>query len=535
MTMSVPPTVREGDSTLVGRGLSSHIFALLRFRDASGRSIEKNILHDTTLVGSATGCDLRLKSESIAPVQCLITLDHWRLSVRDLSGGGTKLNGSPVSLASLADGDRLSLGVHDFEIRTNLSGCEFHGFYLDHFQVTEVLGSGGMCWIYGGRNSLTHEPVALKVLPSNYTARTLAHFSLEARVGQRLGSHPHVIRMSRIIRAEPVYCIVMEYLEGISLQELVERDGPLSAPQACHFIRQAAEGLGHVHRCKVVHRDVKPNNLIICRNGVLKLIDFNLAMMLDDEHPDRLLQHYRKHVVGTADYISPEQSVRSDKIDARSDLYSLGCIFYFLLTGRPPFLGESVPLKLRAQRAEPPQDVREAAPSIPDPVAEIVHRLLEKSPERRFQTAEELIDALTPHAQPAPVRFDWSAVLSARSATARKRLEKLLARQSARRREAAQDSSVAIADAMTDTPGGGLAAQSRSLSDSPPIELELFTSLDEGSPPQAAERQALNELFLLWPQLSPNARQQLVDLARRLESLPDSLDLPGTTTLAREA
>jgi serine/threonine-protein kinase len=510
--MSVPPTDREGDSTAVGQ---SHIFALLRFRDAAGRWLDKNILHDTTLIGSAKGCDLRLKSESIAPVHCLITLDRWRLTVRDLSAGGTKRNGAPVSHAALSDGDRLSLGVHDFEIRTNLSGCAFHGFYLDHYEVTEILGSGGMCWIYGGRNSLTHEPVALKVLPSNYTPRTLAHFSLEARVGQRLGEHPRVIRMSRIVRTEPVYCIVMEYLEGISLQELVERDGPLPAAQACHFIRQAAEALGHVHRCRIVHRDVKPNNLIVCRDGGLKLIDFNLALTLDDDQPDRLLQHYRKHVVGTADYISPEQSVRSDKVDPRSDLYSLGCIFYFLLTGDAPFPGDGVPEKLQAHRTETPRDVRERTPSVPDDVAQIVHRLLKKSPEQRFQTADELIAALEPHARAEPIRFDWSAVLSARAATARRRLEKLLARQSARRREAAHDSSAAIADPLTDTPGGN--STRRSSSGTQPIELELFTTLDEGSPQQTAERQALNELFLMWPQLSPTARDRLVELARRLE------------------
>lgn len=530
--MSVPPNLREGDSKTAARGLSSHIFALLRFRDGAGRCVDKNLLHESTLIGSAKGTDLRLKSESIAPVQCLITLNRWRLTLRDLSGGGTRLNDQPVETATLSDGDVLSLGVHQFEIHTNLSGSEFPGFYLDHYEVTEVLGSGGMCWLYGGRNSLTHEPVALKVLPSNFTPRTLAHFSLEARVGQRIGAHPNVIRISRIVRTDPVYCIVMEYLEGVSLQELVERDGPMAWPQACHFIRQAALGLAHIHKQSIVHRDVKPNNFLICREGGLKLIDFNLAFILNDDAPDRLLQHYRKHVVGTADYISPEQSVRSDKVDARSDLYSLGCVFYYLLSGNVLFPGNSVPDKLQAQRTKTPRDILHLQPGLPEDVARIVRKLLEKSPEERFQTADELAIALEPLATAQHVRFDWSAVLSARAATAKRRLEKLLARQSARRKEAAQDSSVAVTDSLNDTPSGP-GSQQRTLGDSRPIELDLFTALDEGSPQSAAEQHDLSELFHVWPQLSPDARTQLVNLARRLEHPMEGdqpVRTPGTET-----
>lgn len=515
--MSVPPTTREGDTPATPAGLASHIFAQLKFRDGSGRSLEKNILHESTLIGSAKGCDLKLKSESIAPVHCLISLDRWRLRVRDLSGnGGTKLNGAAIDYGVLADGDKLSLGIHEFEVRTNMSGSEFNGFYLDRYLVTEVLGSGGMCWLYGARNTLTHEHVALKVLPSNFSPRTLAHFSLEARVGQRLGEHPHVVQMSRIVRADPVYCIVMEYLEGISLQELVDRDGPLAWRQACHFIRQAAFALDHVHGKKVVHRDLKPNNLIVCRDGRLKLIDFNLAFLLDDESPDRLLTHYRKQVVGTADYISPEQSRRSDRIDQRSDLYSLGCIFYFLLTGEVLYPQASISEKLNAQRTLPPRDVRELAKDVPDHVAAVVQRLLEKDPAQRFQSALEILNALGPISEPEPIAFDWGAILTARAATAHRRLEKLLAKQSVRRREAGQDSSVAVADNAIDTPSGS------SISPRPPlvrqpVELDLFTALEEGSPRQQAEQQNLSELFLLWPQLSPEAQQQLVQQAQKLE------------------
>jgi serine/threonine-protein kinase len=508
---------REGDTLATSGGLASQIFAQLRFRDGSGRTLEKNILHESTLVGSAKGCDLRLKSESIAPVHCLISLDRWRLRIRDLSGnGGTKLNGQAIDCGVLSDGDKLSLGIHEFEVRTNMSGSEFTGFYLDRYLVTEVLGSGGMCWLYGARNSLTHEHVALKVLPSNFSPRTLAHFSLEARVGQRLGEHPHVVKMSRIIRADPVYCIVMEYLEGISLQELVDRDGPLAWRQACHFLRQAAFALDHVHSKNIVHRDLKPNNLIICRDGQLKLIDFNLALLLNEESPDRLLSHYRKQVVGTADYISPEQSRRSDLIDHRSDLYSLGCIFYFLLTGQVVYPTPSIPEKLNAQRAQPPRDVRELANDVPEHVAAVVARLLEKDPAQRFQSALEILNALDPITEPEPIDFDWGAVLTARAATARRRLEKLLAKQSVRRREAGQDSSVAVTDNTIDTPGGS-SISPRPPFERPPVELDLFTALEEGSPRQQAEQQFLSELFLLWPQLSPEAQHQLVQQAQKLE------------------
>ncbi len=504
---------------------------MLRFRDGAGRVIEKNILHESTLVGSSRGCDLRLKSDMIAPIQCLLSLDRWRLRIRDLTGaGGTTLNGQVIEQATLSDGDELCLGTHRFEVRTNLSGSEFHGFHLDHYQVTEVLGSGGMCWIYGARNALTHEHVALKVLPSNYSPRTLAHFSLEARVGQRLGEHSHVVRMSRIVWAEPVYCIVMEYLEGISLQELVERDGPLPWRQACHYIRETALALAHVHAGKVIHRDLKPNNLIVCRNGRFKLIDFNLALLLEDDQPDRLLQHYRRQVVGTADYISPEQSRRSDQIDARSDLYSLGCVFYFLLTGSVVFPIPEVSQKLQAQRSQPPEDVRQRAPGVPVEIAELVQRLLAKDPAQRIQTAQELAQLLEPFAQAEPVRFDWGAVLTARAATARRRLEKLLAQQAARRQESSRDSSVAVTDSLTDTPGGHGSVRSTS-PERRPVEFDLFAALEQGTPCRRAEQQALSELFHLWPQLSPEAQQHLVDEARRLESCRSSENPPAAIPL----
>lgn len=518
--MSVPPSEREGDSKAIPGGLASHIFAHLRFRDGAGRSIEKNVLHESTLIGSTKGCDLRLKSDSISPVHCLISLDRWRLRIRDLTGtGGTRVNGESVEYANLKSGDRISLGVHEFEVRTNLSNSEFQGFYLDRYQVTEILGSGGMCWLYGARNSLTHEHVALKVLPSNFSSRTLAHFALEARAGQRLGEHPHVIRMARIIRAEPVYCIVMEYLEGISLQELVDRDGPLTWQRAAQYIRQSALALEHIHARQVVHRDLKPNNLIVCRDGNLKLIDFNLALLLDDDVNDRILQHYRKQVVGTADYISPEQSRRSDLIDLRSDLYSLGCIFYFLLTGKVLFPEGSIPEKLQAQRTQAPPDVRSLVPELPEHVAAIVHRLLSKNPADRFQSATEVIEALQSVENAEPIQFDWAAILSARAATARRRLEKLLAKQSARRREISQDSSVAVTDSATDTPGGN-SPSTRPPEERQPIELDLFTALEEGMPHQQQEQQSLSELFLLWPQLSAESQQQLVEHAQQLEQTP---------------
>src|SRR5262249_40468605 len=143
-----------------------------------------------------------------------------------------------------------------------------------------------------------------------------------------------------------LHFLVMEYVDGSSLRQIVKKHGPLSIPRAAHYIRQAATGLQHVHKVGLVHRDIKPSNLLLDSKGTVKILDLGLARFFNDHH-DTLTEKYDgKTILGTADYLSPEQGINSHDVDIRADIYSLGATFYFLLTGKTPFEGGPVTQKL---------------------------------------------------------------------------------------------------------------------------------------------------------------------------------------------
>jgi len=500
---------RETESAL--QAGAAPVFAVLLMTDVSGRVIERDILRETTLIGSGRGCDVRLKSDDIAAAHCIISLDSGTLRLRDLGSRiGTLINGQRARTAVLADGDELQLGRHHLRIETNLLGQMAGGFYMDKYHVTEILGSGGMCWIYGARDSFSRERVALKVLPSRHSPRMLTHFGIEARASLRL-HHPQIVRIYRIVQLESLYFLVMEYLEAITLQELVEAQGPLPWRQACSIAQQLAAGLSYVHAQGIVHRDVKPANVTCQRSGHIKLIDFGLSMLADDPEQERLSKLYHNQILGTADYISPEQSRLSSDVDARSDLYSLGCTLYYALTGQVLFRQTDVRDKIRAHRHEAPIDPRTSVPDLPEDVANIVLKLLAKSRDERFQNGAELADALAPWAQTTPVQFDWQAVLTVRAAAAHRRLAKLISHKRP--------------TSETLPPAPVVLSESSSLS-SPPtsavqrkgqtIEASLMEYLYDEAPSGAVDRRDWGELFEVWTQLTPAQRGKVLDLARDL-------------------
>jgi eukaryotic-like serine/threonine-protein kinase len=476
--------------------VASTAYAILTVVDRSGRRIERDVLRPTTIIGSARGSDWRLRARDVAPAHCLIVQEGDRLTVRDLgSAFGTRVNHRPVQSAALHDGDRLQLGRHELRVNTNLPGCPPRGVGFDGFRVTEILGSGGMCWVFGAEEHGTGECVALKVLPSRHTRRMLAHFRLEARAGWRL-EHPHVIRVQRQGKWGALHYLVMEPLHAISLQELVERSGPLPWPQACSLIRQVALGLQHAHDRGVVHRDVKPGNVLCTQDGHAKLIDFGLAMLTDDEEHDQIARLYADRVLGTADYISPEQSHNSHAVDGRTDLYSLGCVLHLLLTGQPPFPQGTVREKIRAHRETRPRAIRERRPEVPAEVERLLLRLLAKRPEDRPATAREVADELTAYAESTRISFDWSAVLTRRLATARRRLEKLNAQGDDR------------------NPGDSALLSVAALEAPIPAEVALLESLLAERARDDAEAAQQAELWQLWPQMSAGQRREWLAAGR---------------------
>lgn len=265
---------------------------------------------------------------------------------------------------------------------------------LGHFELLEYIGGGGMGRVFRARDTSLDRMVAVKVLSRDQAAdlETLARFRNEAQSAARL-NHENIARVFHVGEEEGLPYIVFEFIEGANIRVLVERQGPLPLAEAVTYTFQIAESLAHAARVHVVHRDIKPSNVLVTEEGRAKLIDMGLARIqrLGDAEADLTASGV---TLGTFDYISPEQARDPRTADVRSDIYSLGCTFFFMLAGRPPFPEGTVLQKLLQHQGEEPPDVREFRPELPEQVSRLLHRMMAKDPRRRFQTPEELIEGL---------------------------------------------------------------------------------------------------------------------------------------------
>lgn len=270
------------------------------------------------------------------------------------------------------------------------------GERLGDCTIEELVGYGGMGEVYLALHEELGREVAVKVLRGVHAddPGAVARFRQEVQAQARMSPHPNVVAALHASEHRGRVYLVMEYVRGTDLQRVVADEGPLPVERACDLVKQAAAGLGHAHRHGVVHRDVKPSNLLLDRAGAVKVTDLGLARLAIGGGDDEASRRFADELVGSLDYMAPEQADDPDAVDARSDLYALGCTFYTLLTGRPPFAGRLMLKKLMAHATEAPESVRAARPEIPEPVARIVARLLEKRPEDRYASARELVDAL---------------------------------------------------------------------------------------------------------------------------------------------
>lgn len=303
---------------------------------------------------------------------------------------------------------------------------QHHNLVIDDYEVQELLGAGGMGRVYIAKDRKSGQRVALKTLTGRYqqdpSLRT--RFRIEAMAGMKI-NHRRVVRTFKMghcdgVMGEIEYC-VMELVEGINLLELVELHGPVPWPQACDIICQATAGLQEAHKAGLIHRDVKPGNLLIDKNGEVKLLDFGLAHHDADGDEFTLAMVYGQHCVGTADYIAPEQAVNSYKVDGRSDIYGLGCTLYFALTGKVPYSESSVIGKLRAHCTQRIRPLREVVPEAPPLLEKILAHMVARNPDHRFKHAVALYLALQPLAKRQPVEFNFRELLRKRQSEAMQR------------------------------------------------------------------------------------------------------------------
>jgi serine/threonine-protein kinase len=296
-----------------------------------------------------------------------------------------------------------------FQAEKLLAGI-IDGFLLGQYRVLEELGRGGMGRVYKAVHQTMGRFVAIKLLAPDLTRTEKARefFEREVKAAAKL-NHPNIVTAYDANQAGDRFFLVMEYVDGPNLSQLVREQGPLPVEQACEYIRQTALGLDYAHDLGLIHRDVKPSNLLVQQTNSgpqVKILDFGLALVTAADGGSDSSLGTAQTVLGTPDYVSPEQAKNQYRVDGRSDLYSLGCTFYYLLTGEPPFTGGTALEKMIRHGSDAPVSVQSKRSGIPDAVAAIVHKLLAKNPKWRYQKGAELAAELASVVSQKP---NWSA------------------------------------------------------------------------------------------------------------------------------
>jgi serine/threonine protein kinase len=324
-------------------------------------------------------------------------------SHRLFSGGGSSLSSvnnnpkDPDGTATVIGGNAGQTPIHLPE--------DVCGLKLGHYELIRQLGIGGMAAVLLARDTQLDRLVALKVLPPENAKdrETLDRFHQEAKSGAKL-DHENIARVYSSGQDQGLHFLALEYVEGETLKSLIDRLGKLSVQQALPYLHQAAKGLEHAASKGVVHRDIKPSNLLVTKEGKLKLVDLGLAKSLDSPAEEALTRYGA--TLGTFDYLAPEQALDPRKADSRSDIYSLGCTFYHMITGRSPVPDGTAAVKLAFHQQSKPVDPRRICPQIPAGVVALLDRMLEKKPENRFASPTELVHSVESVAKSLHVKLN---------------------------------------------------------------------------------------------------------------------------------
>lgn len=319
----------------------------------------------------------------------LIAKDSVDASLRSFkeSGGSTK-EARPFAEYLLAQKD-----LTRWQAEKLLQG-KHKGFFLGRYKLLDLLGKGGMSSVYLAEHTLMRRRCAIKVLPAKWVKTDTSYLGRFHREAQAVAAldHPNIVRAydvdHEVDNDMQIHFLVMEYVEGKNLVDLIVERGPLPVREAVEYIRQASLGVGHAHRAGLVHRDIKPGNLLVDSSGTVKILDLGLAKFFSGDEASLTVQHDER-VLGTADYLAPEQAVDSHSVDSRADIYSLGCTLYFLLTGRPPFNEGTLAQRLISHQTKEPTTIESQRNDVPEDLLMLIRKMMAKNPEERYQTAEE--------------------------------------------------------------------------------------------------------------------------------------------------
>lgn len=304
---------------------------------------------------------------------------------------------APLTSSALAQELLRRNKLTTFQLRLVLEG-RGQELALGKYLLLDQIGAGGMGDVYRARHRQMNRIVAIKVLPRSVvdSPQAVDRFQREMRAIARL-NHPNIVAAYDADQAGGRHFLVMQYVAGKDLSSLVRSQGPLSSSQALHCLIQAARGLNYAHQKGIIHRDIKPGNLILDAQGNTKVLDLGLARMRRDDHDQRSISSELTDqgvVMGTVDYMAPEQALDTHAADQRADIYSLGCTLHFLLTGQPPYRGPTLMARMIAHREEAIPSLRQRRPEVPECLDAAFCRMIAKKPEDRFQSMAEVLAEL---------------------------------------------------------------------------------------------------------------------------------------------
>ena len=327
------------------------------------------------------------------------------------SGGGT-LTDAMITDRQLAD-KLIAMGrLNSYQATQLLAGLS--SLQLGPYRILDEIGRGGMGEVYKAEHLMMGRIVAVKVLPKiKSTPAAIASFTREIRAQAKL-DHKHLVRAFDAGHDRGVYFLATEYVPGTDLRKYVRARGPLTMREAATIISQAADGLQHAHELGLVHRDVKPGNLLVTPEGHTKVSDLGLAGWLTEEDPAFL----SGKIVGTADYLPPEQIVSPGLVTPVGDIYSLGCTLYYAVTGKVPYPGGTTANKVDRHCNDTPLHPRRINPLLSEEFIEVISDMMNKDPQQRIQSAAEVVRRLAPWAGdhvPGPTEPDETAGVPPRS------------------------------------------------------------------------------------------------------------------------
>ncbi|MFO0811649.1 MAG: serine/threonine-protein kinase [Gemmatales bacterium] len=309
------------------------------------------------------------------------TLEAWKLR-SDLPDNAKALATMMVreGVITLYQGNRLLQG-------------KFRGFHVGSYKILNMLSEGKTDAVFLAEHDAMDRYVALKVVKQNLSncKLTQERFNREARITANL-NHPHIVRVYDFAEENGLQYLIMEYVEGKTLQQMLNTTGPLSPEQAVEYIRQVSHGLEHAHNQGIIHRDMKPSNIIIDKNGKARILDMGHSRFSDDEKMNITKMYDPNSVVGTVEFISPEQTL-GEEYDCRCDVYSLGATLFTLIAGKPPFQGTSYQVLMAHQMDEVPS-LKQFNPAVPSALQAIINKMMAKAPAARYQSVGEVIEAL---------------------------------------------------------------------------------------------------------------------------------------------